>query len=77
MIHGQTPGINSHLAKQLLQMADSLRGIGVSLQEMALPLQSPGNEKAVNAAFKGPQHINMIQFAGAGQADNLDIGRIR
>jgi hypothetical protein len=57
-------------------MMDSFLRVEISFQEMTLSFQSPGHEQAVHAALKSTEHITVVQFAGAGQADDHDIGRI-
>ena len=57
-------------------MCDLRFGLGISFQEMALSLQSPGNENAVYPPDKGSEYVQMIQFPRAGQPDDLYIRRV-
>jgi len=46
----------------------------ISVQEMAFPLQSSSHKNTVHPPFKGPKHIDMIDFTAAGEPDDPDIG---
>jgi hypothetical protein len=48
--------------------------MGISFQEMAFPLQSPGHKNTIHTPFKGPKHIDMIDLTAAGELDDPDIG---
>lgn len=55
-------------------LLDSFGGIGISFQEMTLSGQSAGHENAVYAPLEGPHHINLVELAGTGEADDFDAG---
>jgi hypothetical protein len=57
-------------------MVYSLSGICISFQEMTLSLKSPGYENPIHASFKSAKHIEVIEFPGTGQSNDLYIGWI-
>ena len=50
-------GIDIHRCQQFFQLQDPSSGVGISFQEMALALQSPGHEDTVQPPFERVQHI--------------------
>ncbi len=76
VVHRQALGGDPYAGKQGLDPVDPFFGFDISLQEMTLALQSTGDEHAVNSPLKGPQDVNVIQLAGAQQADDFNVGRI-
>jgi hypothetical protein len=58
-------------------MFNPLFCIGISFQEMALALESPGHENAVYTLLKSPEHKGIVQLAGTWQADYLYVRRVR
>ncbi len=76
VVHGQPFGVDTHFGEKGFNKIDAFEGIVISFQEMALTLQSAGHEQSVDPALERPQHIAVIQFAGAGHPDDLHVGRI-
>ncbi len=76
VVHFHSFGINSHLGKKRFNIGDAFCGICISLQEMTLSLESTRHKNAVNAPFKGPKHVKMVQFSGAGESNNFYVGWI-
>jgi hypothetical protein len=63
--------------QQSLDPVDPFYGVGISFQEMALSRQvSRRHEDAVDPPFKGAENIDLVELAGTGQADDLDVGQI-
>jgi len=73
VVHLQAFGIEADFGQNGFQVADPLGSIEISFQEMTLALQSPGHEKAVHPPLERAQHVAVVQFAGAGHADDLDV----
>ena len=72
----QSLGINADRSQQAFQLLYSFCSVGISFQEMALALHSASDKNTISAPLKSPQDIDMIKFAGAGQAHDLNVGSI-
>lgn len=57
--------VDSHCFQKNLEFFDSLLGVRISFQEMALTLKSACDKNPVNPSFKSPEDIRLIEFTGA------------
>ncbi len=72
----QTLRVYSDGNQAFFNLLDSLGGVGISFQEMALTGQSASHEDAVDASLEGPQYINLVELASTGKADHFDAGGV-
>lgn len=76
VIHFDPRRIHAHLGQKFFQLFYFIFCLGISFQEMTLPFQSSCNKYAVNTSRQRLQHVEIIQFARAGQPDYFYIVRV-
>ena len=74
--HLDAAALQSDLFHQLLRVFHSPSGVEITFQVMTFAFQSTRYQHAVGAVLESAQDIQHIEFAGAGQLDDLDRGRI-
>ena len=75
--HFQAFGIDLYFFNQTLNMFDSFGCIGISFQEMTLPIQSASHKNTVNPSFKCPQEIGLVKLSCAWHTYDFDIKGVR
>ena len=74
--HLDAAALQSDLLQQLLRVFDSPAGVEITFQVMTFAFQSTRHQHTVGAVLEGAQDIQHVEFAGAGQLDDLDRGRV-
>ena len=74
--HLDAAALQSDLLQQLLRVFNSPAGVEITFQVMAFAFQSTRHQHTVGAVLESAQHVQHVEFAGAGQLDDLDRGRI-
>lgn len=73
MVEVQSSAVHPDGFEEGAELGDFFFGIGISFQEMALSLQSAGNENPIDTTLERPKNIGVIKLSGAGKPDHLDI----
>jgi hypothetical protein len=76
MKHFDALSADADLVEQLLGVFDSAFGVSITFQVMTGAFQSARDENAIRTALECFQHIQNVEFAGAGQKHNANIRRI-
>ncbi len=74
--HLDAAALQSNLLQQVLCVFDSPSSVEITFQVMTFAFQSTCDQHAVRTVLEGAQHVQHIQFARAGQLDDLDGRRI-
>ena len=70
--HLHTAALQSDLLQQILRIFNSPAGIEITFQVMTFAFQSTRHQHAIGAIFERAQDVEHVEFAGAGQLDDLD-----
>ena len=74
--HLDAAALQSDLLQQVLRVFNSPAGVEITFQVMTFAFQSTRHQHAVGAVLESAQDVQHVQFASAGQLDNLDRGRV-
>ncbi len=74
--HLDAAALQSDLFQQFLRIFHSPAGVEITFQVMTFAFQSTRHQHAVGAVLESAQDVQHVQFAGTGQLDNFDSGRV-
>jgi hypothetical protein len=74
--HLDAAALQSDLLQQFLRVFNSPAGVEITFQVMTFAFQSTRHQHAVGAVLERAQDVEHIEFAGAGQLDDLHRRRI-